>query len=85
MAEIKPCPFCGRKPKINQNGKTEHTIIGQFVSLCVTFEIKCPKCHASFNGKTYVRIEGHNIIQEGDGYQDCIEQWNKRVEVNDDR
>ena len=83
--ELKSCPFCGIIPKINQTGKVEHNILGRFISCCVTFEIKCPKCYASFYGETYMRVEGHNVIQEGDGYQDCIEQWNKRVEVNNDR
>ncbi len=81
---LKPCPFCGRKPKITKKNSIERGAIGEITAFRVTFEIKCTKCHTSFYGDTYVSVKEHDVIQEGDGYQICIDQWNTRAGDNND-
>jgi hypothetical protein len=78
MDELKPCPFCGGKPKINarqskfigQNGYGNKKIVW-------TVYIKCNKCHS--RGKPIktepIKLydEAHRSLGVGNFY--CTEFW----------
>lgn len=71
---IKPCPFCGSKPVVNETSTThlpDRYLVG--------YQIECPKCHVYFGSCTEIRVEKGSPIVDKNGYQECIDMWNRRV------
>jgi hypothetical protein len=72
--EIKKCPFCGGEANIKIVGKSTGEHFG------ATFEIGCNKCKYYFREESRWYINNGQIVTDKDGYNDCIEKWNRRVE-----
>ena len=80
--ELKPCPFCGGKAKIDQTGvrvmETNHD------SVSFDFSIKCAKCNATAPF-AYGYISA-NLSLNGelnvwhDDRPSAIEAWNRRAQ-----
>ena len=70
MAELKPCPFCGREVKI-----VEYTVDEPFTFCDCGFEIRCPNCD--------IRLREHTRcltgIEHMKAKNSLIERWNRRA------
>lgn len=82
MTELKPCPFCGKMPKIEVSNILEDK--GSFI---IYFSIRCSHCGTSRGkGKYHITIDptspcGTNIYE--DEREKGIAEWNKRYDAND--
>lgn len=76
---LKPCPFCGSKPIINRTN-TIHTPAGYSVG----YKVECLECHIYFGSCTDIHVEKGLPVIDRNGYQECIDMWNRRVGEDDD-
>ena len=72
--ELKPCPFCGRKPEIKFFSANEP--VTNFDNY---YEIHCPVClreglRICHSVKSFLNEDSHMIAKENLAYE-----WNKRV------
>lgn len=73
--ELKPCPFCGAKVSIRQCC-SGHKGNGEFTA---TYEIKCPDCRIEFRFESIFTLENGMPVFKQNGYEKCVESWNRRV------
>lgn len=82
MIELKSCPFCGGKAKIEQTayGTTEHN------SCKLSFEIRCRQC-----GATAPKADGYIVVNLStygelniwhDDRGKAVAAWNRRADDN---
>ena len=80
MIELKPCPFCGGKPRIDQTayGTIEHN------SCKLSFTIRCSKCNSTaYHAYGYIAV---NLSADGelniwhDDREKAVAEWNRRAE-----
>ena len=75
MSELKPCPFCGEKAKIQ---RMDHgTCQSNFYE---TYRITCTKCSISKTITSIFHLENGQLVFNANGYLDIIEAWNRRSE-----
>lgn len=72
--ELKPCPFCGSIPVINET--STHNYPNYY---SVGYNISCPGCHIYFGSTTEIEVVNGLPIVNKNGYQECIDQWNRRA------
>lgn len=72
---LKPCPFCGSKPVINQLsfGTKPNGIF------TAGYEITCPNCRIYFAGQSEFSVSDGMPVVKKDSYSECINKWNQRV------
>ena len=74
MDKLKPCPFCGGKAEITEtasgHGSREFTM---------EYRIGCQSCRVYFRRETRLRIEGGKPVFIVNGYQEAINDWNRRA------
>ena len=78
--ELKPCPFCGTKPRF----KLTSTIFSNYTK-AVEFKIGCEKCGYEFEKLHRFEIQfdlesdsGIKIVE--DSRIECAEAWNRRAD-----
>jgi hypothetical protein len=74
--ELKACPFCGGKAGIREfaNG---HRGSGDFTA---NYEVGCEKCKIYFRYESVFRLVKGQPKFEMNGYDKCVEAWNRRAE-----
>ena len=73
---LKPCPFCGKTPKIKINHLSGHY---DGVTLSIPVTVRCDGCGVRKSSESTYRIDWMgNIIREKDGLKELSEWWNKR-------
>lgn len=73
--ELKPCPFCGGGATIRRVSHG-YSPGGGFNA---KYEIGCNECDIKFTRESkFILIYGKPKIEK-DGYQECIDDWNRRV------
>lgn len=80
MAELKPCPFCGTKPRF----KIISTVFSNSTK-AAEFKICCEKCGYDFGELHSFEMQfdlesdiGVKIVK--DGRIECAEAWNRRAD-----
>lgn len=74
--KLKPCPFCGGKVELREIA----IVPSESREFTVSYKIRCPKCNIKFVFESRFRIEkGQQVITQN-GYEKCVEAWNRRVE-----
>lgn len=73
--ELKPCPFCGQRPRTHI-GWNIHPTGNNNLSL-VVFSIKCDNCHIS--RECIKEIGNTNFSENVNMMNRAIEMWNERV------
>lgn len=73
---LKPCPFCGGEAAFREYGNG-HKGTGEFTAC---YEIGCAKCKIYFRFDSVFRLKNGQPIFETNGYDKCIEAWNRRVD-----
>ena len=79
MNELKPCPFCGRKVKVEIDEINSRT--GRKDQLFVIWEIRCPQCgcRKADSGNYIVRPDLMlKAVDAKDPLERVVEMWNKR-------
>ena len=74
MAELKPCPFCGKKAEI-----LTISIGSNSSGYLATFAIRCPDCKIGFKYDSEFRLSDGKPVIIKDGHQKCINDWNRRA------
>ena len=78
--EIKPCPFCGERPRLKLRstgyGTRPVKILNSFVIECDN----CGVCTKPFTSNIYQTDSGEVVIK-ATGTEEAIEAWNKRGEA----
>ena len=80
MTELKPCPFCGKKPVF-----VEKEDIFTAQSKSVKFVLYCSNCCYEYGKRSLLEIRFDLTCDEGlvkicDEREDLIETWNRRAE-----
>ena len=76
ISPLKPCPFCGKTPKIKINHLSGHY---DGVTLSIPVTVRCDGCGVRKSSESTYRIDWMgNIIREKDGLKELSEWWNKR-------
>jgi len=76
MEELKPCPFCGGKAKLEF---TNPECTCNYVS--IDWFVTCAKCHFSVRRRTdYVMRQNGEFDPVVDGRTDLMRFWNGRAE-----
>lgn len=73
--KLKPCPFCGGQAYIKEKF-FGHKGNGTFTA---TYLVGCDKCEFSFSKESEFCLELGQPVFKQNGYEKCVEQWNKRV------
>lgn len=80
--ELNPCPFCGYKPRLENDGfeKCRNKVDGDFIT---RWRVRCDNCGCMQEGGiTEYRIsksEEMIILNHRDGRKNAIERWNRRA------
>lgn len=73
---LKPCPFCGDVPGIEQ---TESGYSGTEDAITATFQVRCEICGVGFERKTRVTLDKDGKPKVlSDGRNEVIRLWNMR-------
>jgi hypothetical protein len=73
MIDLKPCPFCGREPKVIEAYDHED---GRFENA----QIKCEFCHITIYGADRVSCGGWSLPSDRDhSLKVAVMKWNRRI------
>lgn len=75
MADIKPCPFCGKPVEYRETAPGYSQ--GNFY---VRHEILCKDCGIGMKEQSRFTIRQDEIVFEQNGYKKLVEMWNRRCE-----
>lgn len=73
--KLKPCPFCGGEPRLEENSGR----LANNKTLEVGYEVYCPGCHVYYTAATKITVDKGKPVVKENGYKKCIEMWNRRV------
>lgn len=79
MADLKPCPFCRREPKVFLRSARICKDSSNAYRAAVEHVIECPSCFVSKAWYSQVAIDacGELKLQEN-GYEEAARLWNRR-------
>ena len=79
--ELKPCPFCGKQPRMEKDVKSLDR--KDYGDLIIHWRLKCtcgrgctPDRHAYYRVNNEAQLE---VTDKFDGRQEVIDMWNSRV------
>lgn len=79
MAELKTFPFCGGASYIREYA-FGHSGSGGFIA---SYEVGCSHCKIAFKENSKFTLQNGQPIFAVNGYEKCVEAWNRRVTEND--
>lgn len=72
MTDLKPCPFCGRKPKFIEATDNESGVFFEA-------QVRCDFCHIAISGSYRLSYGGWSTKEDRDhSAKSAIERWNTR-------